>query len=267
MIFGHKNASTIEPKQNKSAETTKELKLDFTADEKLAQDIADAHDNLLPKKKLIIVLLSLSLTMTMSFVDQTSLTVALPSIADDLNAQETISWAGTSSLIANTVFMGFIGRLSDIFSRKYALIGCILCLGFADLACGFAQTAYQFYIFRGFAGIGAGGIGGLTMVILSDIVTLEKRGLYQGILGSCVGLGSCIGPFLCSAFVDHLTWRKFYHFLAPITISSSVVQWILIPYTHQKVNIKEKFLQIDYFCLLSWYHISINPNQWRRFYI
>jgi MFS family permease len=225
---------------------SEELVIDFNKDEKLSRTLADTHENLLPKKKLIVVFLGLALAMFLSFVDQTAITVALPYIADELDAQETISWAGTSSLISNTVFMGFGGRLSDIFSRKYVLIGCLITLGLSDLSCGFAQTAYQLYIFRGFCGMGAGGISSLTMVIVSDVVTLEQRGFYQGILGSCVGLGAAIGPFLASAFITHQTWRKFYYAMCPMVFAAAGVAWWLVPYTHQKVNTKEKLLQVDY---------------------
>jgi len=45
-----------------------------------------------------------------------------------------------------------------------------------DLACGFAQTGPQLYAFRAIAGIGNGGIACLTMIIVSDVVSLEDRG-------------------------------------------------------------------------------------------
>ena len=43
--------------------------------------------------------------------------VALPTIAKELKAESTISWAGTSSLIAMTIFQVLYGRLSDLFGK------------------------------------------------------------------------------------------------------------------------------------------------------
>lgn len=212
----------------------------------LDQIFADSHDNILPTKKLIIVFAGLALSLFLAFVDQTGITIALPYIANDLDASETISWAGTSSLISNTVFMVLFGRFSDIFSRKYVLIASMLILAFFDLACGFSQTSSQLYVFRAFSGIGVGGITSLSMVIVSDIVTLENRGKYQGILGACVGLGNAIGPFLASAFITHLSWRKFYYMLCPVIVSASVIVYLLVPYTRHEMNVKSKLLQIDY---------------------
>lgn len=215
-------------------------------EQRMSQILADSHENLLPRKKLIIVFMALATSLLLSFIDQTGITVALPHIADELNAQETSSWAGTASFIGNTVSTVLFGRFSDIFSRKYTLIASLIILAFSDLACALAQNAYQFYIFRGFAGVGNAGITSLTMMITSDVVTLRDRGKYQGILGGMVGTGNAVGPFLASAFITHETWRKYFYMLFPIGIFvSGIILW-LVPYTHHKANIKDKILSIDY---------------------
>lgn len=224
-------------------------KLDNEKD--LAQIIADSHDNILSPKKIIIVLVAMASALFLTFVDQTGITVALPYIAQDLNAEETISWAGTASLISNTVFMVLAGRLSDIFSRKYTMVFCMVLLAFSDLACGLAKTSTQFYIFRAFCGVGNAGITSLTMVIVSDIVTLEQRGRYQGILGSCVGFGNAIGPFIAAAFIEHSSWRKFYYTLFPIILSATLVIIKIVPYTKPENSMKEKLKSVDYLGLLS----------------
>jgi MFS family permease len=45
----------------------------------------------------------------------------LPTIGRDLNAEDTISWAGTSALIANTIFQVLYGRMSDLFGTSTSL--------------------------------------------------------------------------------------------------------------------------------------------------
>lgn len=134
--------------------------------------------NLLPQGQLITVFCGLAFALLISFVDQNSIGVALPTIGKDLDAIDTITWAGTSSLIANTVFQVLYGRLSDIFGRKNVFLTALGLLAIGDLLCGFAQTSTQFYVFRGVAGIGNGGIAALAMMIVSDVVTLEERGKY-----------------------------------------------------------------------------------------
>lgn len=120
--------------------------------------------NILPRRQLIAVFLAMSVALFICMVDQNAISVALPTIGRDLNAMDTISWAGTSALIANTVFQVLYGRLSDIFGRKGVFIGAMVLLGVADLGCGFANTSTQLYVLRGLAGIANGGITALTMV-------------------------------------------------------------------------------------------------------
>src|SRR6266516_1040410 len=75
------------------------------------------HTNQFSFKRLIAVLAALAFTLFVAMIDQTSVSTSLPAIAQDLNAFSTISWVGTSFLIANTSFLLINGRLSDIFGR------------------------------------------------------------------------------------------------------------------------------------------------------
>ncbi|KAI7367203.1 hypothetical protein KC336_g21223, partial [Hortaea werneckii] len=126
---------------------------------------AALHDQeqLLPKKELLIVFGIMSLELLVCFIDQNGIGVLLPDIARDLNASATISWAGTSTLIANTVFQVLYGRLSDLFGRKNILISALVLLSLSDLACGLSVNSTMLYIFRGLAGVANGGITSLTM--------------------------------------------------------------------------------------------------------
>jgi MFS family permease len=140
--------------------------------------LALVETNILPTPKLLVVFSGLAFALLVSFIDQTSIGIALPIIGKDLNATTTIAWAGTSSMIANTIFAVLYGRLSDILGRKLVYLTAVALLVIGDLASSFAQTGPQLYVFRGIAGIGNGGIVSLNMMIVSDVVTLERRGKY-----------------------------------------------------------------------------------------
>ncbi len=206
------------------------------------------HDqtNLLPRSQLIVALATVSLTLGMTMIDQNGIAVTLPTIATDLQAQNTISWAGTSSLIANTTFQMLYGRLSDIFGRKSVFLGAIGLLALADVLCGASQSPAMFYIFRGIAGIGGGGITNLAMIIVSDVVTLEQRGFYQGVIGSFVALGNVAGPFLAAAFIARTTWRVFFYMLTPLGAVAGVVSYFLLPSKPPTAKFGESFRKIDF---------------------
>ncbi|WPH04330.1 Hypothetical protein R9X50_00721900 [Acrodontium crateriforme] len=217
------------------------------------KDIAAAeaalHDqtNLLPKKQLIVVFMIMSLSLLVCFIDQNGIGVLLPSIARDLNASSSISWAGTSALIANTVFQVLYGRLSDLFGRKNILLSALVLLSLSDLAVGLSVNSTMLYVFRGLAGIANGGIISLTMMIVSDVVTLKDRGKYQGILGSMIGTGNAIGPLIAASFQrTSASWRGLFYLLTPLIMLAALTSWKFLPTTMPKLNIKETVAKIDF---------------------
>jgi len=77
----------------------------------------------LPTTKLLLLFLGLQIALFLSFVDSTSVSTILPVIGNELDAAESITWAGTAFLVANTSFQIVTSRLSDCFGRKIVLIG------------------------------------------------------------------------------------------------------------------------------------------------
>ena len=55
-------------------------------------------------------------------------------------------------------------------------------------------TEYEITIYAAIQGIGGGGITNLCEIIVSDLVSLAERGLYQGILGLTWSFASGVGP-------------------------------------------------------------------------
>jgi MFS family permease len=215
--------------------------------QKAAEKALHDQTNILPIGQLLVVFAGLAVSLLITFVDQNGISVTLPTIAKDLNAENTISWAGTSSLIANTMFTVLYGRISDIFGRKIVYLFALALLCIAELLCGLSENAAMFYIFRGLAGVAGGGVTSLTMIIVSDIVTLEQRGKYQGILGASLGLGNVIGPFLAAVFIMKSTWRGFFWLISPLSACSIVVGYFLIPNNARKTSFRKNLKRIDFY--------------------
>lgn len=216
-----------------------------------AEDRLYDQTNLLSRSRLLVTYLTLGVSLFICYCDQTGIGVALPVIARDLNASNTISWAGTSALIANTVFQVLYGRLSDILGRKVVYLSALGLMVIADLLCAVAPNANSLYVFRGISGIAQGGINSLTMMIVSDVVTLKERGKYQGILGLFIGLGNTCGPLLFAAFAERTTWRGMYYFLTPAACCCLVASFFLIPSKAPKGNAWEKVKLIDWYGIVT----------------
>jgi MFS family permease len=241
----------------------------MNARQKAAEDAVFDQTNLLPKKELLIVFGVLAGSLFICFVDQNGIGVALPTIGRELHAEATISWAGTSALIANTLFQVLYGRLSDLFGklhggstslvsdrilgRKTVYLSALAVLTISDLLCGLSQNATMLYVFRGLAGVANGGITSLSMMIVSDIITLKERGKYQGILGACVGLGNMVGPFVAAAFIQHSTWRGLFWLISPLATLCGIICFFILPTPKDapRVVFKAVSAKIDYWGILA----------------
>ncbi|KAF4497576.1 tetracycline efflux (otrb) [Fusarium agapanthi] len=214
----------------------------------LTKDEKALHDqvNLLPRRQLVTALATLSAALLLVIIDQNGISVIIPTIAKDLDAGATISWAGTSSLIGNTCFQMLYGRLSDVFGRKVIFVSAALLLCVADLLCSLSQNAIMFYVSRGIAGIGGGGVQNLVNIIISDIVTLEQRGKIQGVVGRTVGLGNVIGPFIAAGIMQKSSWRAFFWLLTPLSFITAVLSYLFLPSKPPTIGFWEGISKIDW---------------------
>ncbi|KAF2501591.1 major facilitator superfamily transporter [Lophium mytilinum] len=202
--------------------------------------------NVLSSRRLLVAFPTLSIALFVSFIDQTSVSTSIPAISADLNTGTATSWIGGSFLISSTAFQLINGRLSDIFGRKNCLLLCLALLGIGDLLCGFAKSKEALFAFRAIAGIGAGGVNSVAMIIVSDITTLENRGKFQGILGAIIALANGTGPFVGGALVEKTTWRWVFWIVPMLAIPAALVILFFLPLRHDSGQYAAKVKKIDF---------------------
>lgn len=116
----------------------------------------DQQNNILPHNKLMVVFPTIALAQMISYLDQTSVSTAVPAIGAALDMGPSISWVATSFLLASTSIQLINGRLSDIVGRKPLLLTCMGILACANLCAGFSQNSAMLFAFRSIAGLGGG---------------------------------------------------------------------------------------------------------------
>ncbi|ORY25555.1 major facilitator superfamily domain-containing protein [Naematelia encephala] len=221
--------------------------------------------NLLPLRQVIVVFVGLSCALFCSLLDQTIVSTALPTIGQDFEQADIVSWVGTSYLLTSTAFQPMSGRLSDIFGRKVVLSASLLVFLVGTTLCAVAQSMTQLIAFRALAGIGGGGMMTLIMVIASDVVPLKERGKYQGILGGIVAAANSAGPLLGGVLSEKLTWRWCFYINLPLTVLSILVVTFLLPLKRVHGGVRRKLKQIDYLgCALTliWTILVLLPLSW-----
>ncbi len=134
--------------------------------------------------------------MFLAALDQTIVSTAIRTIADDLHGLSLQAWATTGYLITATITTPLYGKLSDIFGRKPLFLTAITIFVIGSVACSFAGSMYELAAFRGVQGLGAGGLFSLALTIIGDIVAPRERARYQGYFVAVFGTSSVAGPLL-----------------------------------------------------------------------
>ncbi|KAI9238382.1 MAG: major facilitator superfamily domain-containing protein [Podila humilis] len=188
----------------------------------------------------------LCLVLFMASLDQTIVSVLIPTMGKVFNAPQLISWVGTAYLLTNTAVQPLYGKLSDIFGRKNTMMAAIFFFLTGSLICGAAPTITVLIIGRGVAGMGAGGMISLTMIIISDVVSMRDRGKYQGIIGSMFGISAIAGPLLGGVLAEKSSWRWAFYLNLPLGAVSTIAIWFILQLPKVEGSNREKLKRIDF---------------------
>ena len=132
--------------------------------------------------KFCLIFVSMCICLSLSALELSSLSAALPTIANDLQASQ-FTWIGSAYALASTAFLPMSGGLAQAFSRRPAILITIGLFALGSGICGGANSMNVLIVGRAIQGFGGGGIQSLTGIILADLVTLQERGPYVGLFG------------------------------------------------------------------------------------
>lgn len=158
-------------------------------------------------RRIIIVFFGILLGATLSGLDASIIATAAPTVIGDLGDVSLLPWLTTSYLVAQVSVMAVFGKLGDIYGRRRMFAIAISIFLVASVLCGIAQSMTMLVAFRVLQGVGAGGITGIAMALVADLVPSDRLGRYLGYTGLVFAGTSVIGPFAGGFFVDHFSWR------------------------------------------------------------
>lgn len=197
-----------------------------------------AQSGTMTQRQIWIVLLGLMSGMFLAALDQSVVSTAMRTIADDLDGLALQAWATTAYLITSTVSTPIYGKLGDIYGRRPLFLVAILVFIAGSLATGLAGSMFELAMFRALQGLGAGGLFSLALTIVADIVPPRERARYQGMFLAVFGTSSVAGPVIGGAFagVDEFLfldgWRWVFLMNLPIGAVSlfMVLRFLHIPH-------------------------------------
>ncbi|MEO8538597.1 MAG: MDR family MFS transporter [bacterium] len=187
----------------------------------------------LTSRQKFVVMNSLMIAMFISALDQSIVTTATPHILADLGGFKLLSWVFTIYLLASTVTIPLVGKLSDMFGRKPFLLAGIAIFVAASAACGASTSMPMLIVSRGIQGIGGGILFGCVFATLGDLFTPLERAKYMGYFIGSFTLASLIGPTVGGFLTDGPGWRWCFYINLPVGAIAVTSIWINLPYTRK----------------------------------
>ena len=156
------------------------------------------------------------LGMLLAALDQTIVATALPSVVADLGGFGQFAWVFTAYMLASTTSIPIMGKLSDMYGRKWVLAAGVAVFLLGSALCGGAQDMTQLILFRGIQGLGAGSIIANSYAVVGDVFPPAQRGQWTGVVGAVFALAIILDPLAGGYITDHLTWRWIFFVNLPI---------------------------------------------------
>ena len=199
----------------------------------------------LSRRQITGVMTGLMLGMFLASLDQTIVSTAIYTVANDLDGLSLQAWATTAYLITSTVSTPLYGKLSDIFGRRPLYIAAIVIFLAGSIYSGSVHSMTELAVARGIQGLGAGGLMALALAIIGDIVPLSQRAKYQGYFMSVFGVSSVLGPVVGGAFAGAnqilwiTGWRWVFYVNVPVGIAALVTVFLFLhlPAHHERQKI------------------------------
>ncbi len=187
----------------------------------------------LGSRQKFLVMISLMVAMFISALDQSIVATATPHILADLGGFKLLSWVFTIYLLASTVTVPLVGKLSDMFGRKPFLLAGIAVFVAASAACGTATSMPFLIVARGVQGIGGGILFGCVFATLGDLFTPLERAKYMGYFIGSFTLASLVGPTVGGFLTDGPGWRWCFYINLPVGLIATAFIWVNLPYTRK----------------------------------
>ncbi|MQA27578.1 MAG: DHA2 family efflux MFS transporter permease subunit [Micromonosporaceae bacterium] len=172
----------------------------------------------------------------MAMLDATVVNIALPAIADELDAGLSgLQWTldGYLLTLASLILLG--GSLADRFGRRRIFIVGTVWFALASLMCALAPTVSMLGAARALQGIGAALLTPVSLAILQTGLAPSDRARGIALWSGLAGVSTAIGPVVGGWLIDVASWRWIFAINLPIAAVVVAIALRYVPESRESV--------------------------------
>lgn len=163
-------------------------------------------------------------------LDVTVLSLALPTLAGELNASEAdLQWFVTAYTLALTAAMLPAGLIGDRYGRRRLMLGALTVFGVASAACALSPSPAVFIASRIVLGLAGAAMVVMALAIITVVFDEAERPRAIGVWGAANFLALPLGPIVGGWILAHAWWGWVFLLNVPVALVGILACATLVP--------------------------------------
>lgn len=184
--------------------------------------------------------------VTLTVLDATLMNVALPTMADVFNVDESATvWIVNIYQLVITMTLLTFASLGDIYGYRRIFKYGVVIFTCASAACAFSTSLETLVIFRAIQGLGAACVMSVNPALLRIIYPENKLGRGLGINAMVVAIATVAGPALCGAILSAWSWNWLFLINIPVGIAAWIIATRHLPSNPESPSRPTKFDKVS----------------------
>lgn len=180
--------------------------------------------------KLVAIIGTLAIAAFVMILNETVLTVALPSLMADFSiSAATAGWFTTGFLLTMAICIPLTGYLMQRFSAKTLFLAAIVFFGVGTLTAALATNFEMMLIARIVQALGTAVIMPLLMTTTLQLVPAQHRGSIMGLNAVVISVGPAVGPTVAGIVIDAFSWHALFWGMTVFAVVALIVGAFALP--------------------------------------